>query len=337
MTTNSFSNIETLRLLRLLHQTNSLSQSAAAMNISVSKASRLLSEARLVFRDPLFVRSGITLTPTAFFQDIASDIGSVLENLDRLTRRAVFDPEDINRTYRLACLDCVFETIVMPAIQRCQAEAPNLKFEIQPLSQTTMSDLNAGLLQFFLFGSSNVVVSGNLHSLTLMSSPYDLLLRKDHPLAKGWLETGVLSESLLRKSTFLGFSAPFTFNYDRQDILDQLEAESVIQLPYSAALVSMVVTRNAVTYIPHIYGEDVCQRTPDLMTIPFGNRTKYRWQPTLFWHSRLNHDPAAQWIRSMMVLTASDLIKAHELPHVTLNHDAIQSAADILRGKWKIE
>ena len=105
--------LKIIRLLLLLVTTQSLSESAHVMGISVSKASRLLSEARLAFKDPLCCRTGKSLVPTSFLESLVPDLKNIMTSVNSLEDRFGFAPEKIQRTLRISTMGAALTTLLL--------------------------------------------------------------------------------------------------------------------------------------------------------------------------------------------------------------------------------
>ena len=80
----SSADLPTLDLLRRLAQCGSLSQSAAQLGISISKASKMLGAARVLFGDKLFIRTNAGMLPTTRMRELEFTIGRVFADLEIL-------------------------------------------------------------------------------------------------------------------------------------------------------------------------------------------------------------------------------------------------------------
>lgn len=334
-----FNNLEVLRLLKSLGATHSLTQTADALDISVSKASRLLQEARASFHDPLFLRTGTALTPSGFFLSARPEIEAVLKSIDALTDRSPFDPSHLERTFRVATLDAALELLLMPTVELCRRAAPKLKIDVVPLAGSSVTDLQEGGIDFLMFGTSDVTIHGNLHSLPLLAAPYELICRRDHPVAVKWREAGELSLEDLLRFDYLGFETPFPFTYleDDADWLDRLEFGAVMKFPYFSVQAHWVLTTDALASIPlplaRRLKEELHQRL-EIVPLPEGV-TRYRWEPTIFWHGRLHTDPAAQWFRGMVATAAKQVAHQYGLEREARTTSTV-NIVEVQKGRWQL-
>ena len=105
---------------------------AAGRRIGLSQpaVSAALKRLREALGDELFVRSGQRLAPTAFADQLAPQIRSLLATADRIVAGPeTFDPAKLTHVFRMSCGD-YFTTLVLGRIvRRLQTEAPNVGIE----------------------------------------------------------------------------------------------------------------------------------------------------------------------------------------------------------------
>ena len=303
--------LKIIRLLLLLVTTQSLSESAHVMGISVSKASRLLSEARLAFKDPLCCRTGKSLVPTSFLESLVPDLKNIMTSVNSLEDRFGFAPEKIQRTLRISTMGAALTTLLLPTIVKCRRIAPGLKLLVSPPSFNVFSDLTTGQLDFLLFGSDEIMPRGNFHAMPLMRTTYSIAVRENHPLLQRFEKLKTLTLKDIEQYEVLGFTAPVDLPIDSKGNtpIDNLEDAAAIQLPFHASGLDYVIMTNAVMPIPTPYARLLARRSRGIVIITLPGLTQFEWVPTLFWHSRLHRDPAMQWFRSMLTEEAKHIIE----------------------------
>jgi len=97
--------LRSLRLLRALLETRSVTKAGEALAISQPAASRVLAQLRQVLGDPLLVRSrhGNTLTPRA--ESLRPKLAQTMESLSSLLEQELFNPARSRLTIRIATTD----------------------------------------------------------------------------------------------------------------------------------------------------------------------------------------------------------------------------------------
>src|SRR5882757_6165311 len=95
-------NVRHLRVLSLMLRERNLTRVANTLNSSQPTISKILAKLRTHFRDPLFVRAGSAMQPTAKAMQLAEPIRSLLAVSDQLrASEGLFDPKTSNREFRL--------------------------------------------------------------------------------------------------------------------------------------------------------------------------------------------------------------------------------------------
>jgi DNA-binding transcriptional LysR family regulator len=109
-----------------LHTTRSTTTTARRLGRTQSAISHALARLRDVFDDPLFVRSGRALAPTATALALAGPLHELLERTQTLVQTgASFDAARLARTFTMASTD-FFDTVVLPrALPALLREAPS--------------------------------------------------------------------------------------------------------------------------------------------------------------------------------------------------------------------
>ena len=111
----------------------SVTRAAQRVGLSQPGMSNALGRLRRLLNDPLLVRQGATLVPTARAEAL---IGPVHEALE-LIRRALdaplrFDPATDRRSFRLSCSDYSVLMLIGPLVRALAADAPGVVVEVLP-------------------------------------------------------------------------------------------------------------------------------------------------------------------------------------------------------------
>jgi DNA-binding transcriptional LysR family regulator len=174
-----------LNLLQTFHEVHaagSVSRAAERLGLSQPTVSHALSRLRVLYGDPLFVRTQRGMVPTAKAQRLARAVEHALSTLEVAIRETeAFDPRASSRTFRLHMSD-IGETIFLPPlIGALSADAPGVKLEAFQLDDAEiLPALEGGRVDLAL---------GYIPALTgarkqfLLHERYVVLLRRGHPLA----------------------------------------------------------------------------------------------------------------------------------------------------------
>ena len=291
---------ELLVFLTTLAELRHLGQTAQRLGISGPSASRLLAEARTVFRDDLFVRHGHGLTPTHRALLLAERAEHVLEGMRALTVDAVFAPAKLDRVFRGACLDNAFPMLVEPMLAAFHEAAPKAGLAFRTHSETTLGHLRAGDLDFALFPAANL--PDEFEHMPLVKTPYVHLVRPGHPL-----------EALLERGTD-DWRAEAA-RYRRIQIVVHPDTDSTAEGTPGPAVIPVSTSGTTLWTESWMSAYYLMLKTDAVLTFPWRTAQNLATllpvvvlgrassvpslEPSLIWHRRSSADPAFVWLRSL--------------------------------------
>ena len=136
----------------------------------------MLAEARGIFDDPLFCRFGRGLAPTDRVHGIVEHARRVLEEMRLLFEEPLFDPAQLTRVFRVACLDNAIPIIVEPVLPSLLEKAPHLMtHDVQ-----TLTRMRAGEVDLAIFPADQL--PADFEAMPLLKTPYVQVVRAGHPL-----------------------------------------------------------------------------------------------------------------------------------------------------------
>src|SRR5215469_16873008 len=123
-----------LRVLDALIREGSITRAAQALETTQPAISKLLRRLRARFADPLVVRNGSGVKPTARAVEMAAPIRAMLDMAESLSReREPFDPKQAERTFSLLLTDVGMVRFLPPLIARLAELAPGIRIRALPL------------------------------------------------------------------------------------------------------------------------------------------------------------------------------------------------------------
>ena len=152
-----------------------------------SAVSHALARLRSTFHDPLFVRAGAALRPTASAEALAAPLRAVLDAAEALLSgtRAAFDPARLERTFVIGGTDyaeIVLLPRLLPALRR---EAPAVSLVTRFLGDDVDRAMKTRELDL-AFGASLRALPG-ITVRKVVDVPMVVLLRRGHPVLRGRL------------------------------------------------------------------------------------------------------------------------------------------------------
>jgi LysR family transcriptional activator of mexEF-oprN operon len=124
----------------------SVTRAAERLGRTQSAVSHSLSRLREQFGDPLLIKGGMRMQPTAFALDLIEQARPMLGGIQRVLSPAhVFDPATSRRVFRLAAPDFML-TLFADLLCQLRAEAPFVSVEWTAPREPTLLDVAEGLI-----------------------------------------------------------------------------------------------------------------------------------------------------------------------------------------------
>lgn len=152
-----------------------VTRAAERLHLSQPAVSHALARLRDLLGDPLLVRAGSGLVPTARALELAAPLAETLAQVQSLLAPNTFDPASARRTFRLAMSDYGAAIILPGLIRTLRTEAPGIDLQISHASREGMVE---GLLNGDIDLAAGVLpeLPGDLRSTPLFEERYVCLL-----------------------------------------------------------------------------------------------------------------------------------------------------------------
>lgn len=286
-----------LRVLDALIREGSITRAAQSLETTQPAVSKLLARLRMRFDDPLFVRRGSGVQPTARAVEMAAQVRALLEMADRLWQeRLPFDPQKSEKTFTLLLTDVGMVRFLPPLVARLAELAPRIQVRALPLDSRHFAlKLESGEADLALGAFPRS--PGHLRSQRLYSDGYASVVRRGHPRsAEARTRRGFLAEQhILVTASETGHAA----HLETQRALTRAIARGNILLQVPSFIAAMVVASqtDGVATVPAHLAAIVAQ--PLGMTIFKTPVSLPRIEIAQYWHERYHRDPAHRWLRSI--------------------------------------
>jgi len=211
-----FDKIE-LYLIRVLHtliSERSVSRAALRLQSTQPAVSAQLKRLRALTGDPLLVRAGNGMTPTATALQLVGPATTLLQEADRLfgprSRQMGFDPLTSTTTFRIAASDYLDPLFLPELVAALKKLAPQVRLELLPLSGEFDYRRSLAVGEVDLVIGNWLEPPGELHLGRLMSDEIVCLVAEDHPVVRsaatrGWsVEKYLACEHVAPTPTFRG-------------------------------------------------------------------------------------------------------------------------------------
>lgn len=299
-----FDKIE-LSLIRVLHTViteRSVSRAALKMHTSQPAVSGQLRRLRALVGDPLLVRAGNRMVPTAVAQQLLPAAAQLLQAAQVLfgghALARGFVPAQAEHRFRIAASDYLDPLFLPALVQQVRHQAPGLVLDFHPLSQDV--DYRARLAR----GELDLVVGNwlappdELHLGLLVSDEVVCLVAQDHPAVRHprqWTAARYLGAHHV---------APAPLTAGGPGVVDEhlaaqgLTRRVAVRTPHFGLAPEMVARSSLVLTT----GRQFCARYLGSLPVrivrcpvPFPALTYYQ-----LWHELTHASPAVRWLREQV-------------------------------------
>jgi len=268
----------------------SVTRAAARLGRTQSAVSHALSRLREQFGDPLLLKGGVRMQPTALALDLIEQARPMLGGIQRvLSPRHLFDPARSDRVFRLAAPDFML-TLFADLLTRLRTEAPRIAIEWTAPREPTLLDVAAGTIDI-------AIVPAELHwppgvtGESIGALTWRCFGRHVHPAFRAW-----------GRASWVGF--PHLV----------VRVGDTLASPVNLAAAAAGLSRSIAGWVPNfsavapiLAGSDLLATLPELAMSEtvHAYRLDSREVPfplpplphAMIWCSGRSRDPALEWLR----------------------------------------
>lgn len=298
-----------LLILDSLLREGSLTRTAELLGMTQPTVSRALARLRRHFGDPLLVRSGQRMQPTARALELAGPVAAVLDAARRLEGGpAAFDPLSARRSFGLYMVDGAVVNI-LPQLLDGLARLENGGAGLQLRSVHTdpgalEAQLERGHIDLAIGRFPHL--ANNIRQRKLWDDEYACLMRRGHPCA-----------DLLDRDAYL----------THRHVLIEMEHTSHHNVAVTRKLETLLEPARILCHVPSFTSAaHIALHTDAIATIPLRlarplardldlvlARMPIELPPlqlALYWHERSHRDPANRWLREFVLATLTGTLGA---------------------------
>jgi DNA-binding transcriptional LysR family regulator len=286
-----------LRVLNALLHERSITRTAELLATTQPGISKILRHLRAQFADPLFVRNGHAMQPTAKALEISDTLRALLGAADSLrASAAAFDPIHSDHTFSLLLTDVGMIHFLPPLIARVAAVAPKVNIRATPLDARQFElKLEAGDADLALGAFPKA--ARHLRRQRLYFDSFVTVARKGHPrLSASRSRAGYLAQRhILVTASETGHAAHMT----AQRVLNShiSPANIMLRVPSFIAGAIVAAETDGLATLP----ANLAKRLADpLGLVAFETPIALpRIEISQYWHERYHRDAAHRWFRSV--------------------------------------
>ena len=279
--------------LDVLLSEGSVVGAAQRLQLSASAMSRALARLREVTGDPLLVRAGRGLVPTPRAMELRDKVRQVVGQAEMVLRPALkLDLATLDTTYSIRATEGFVETYGPALLTRIAVEAPRMRLRFVPKADKDSSALRDGLVDLET-GVTSKAMGPEIRTLGLFRDRLVGIVRKSNPLAKGRMTAKRYANAahalVVRRGLEMSAidQALEPLGLSRQVAVTVGGFGSAIALAREADLVATVPEKHT----------QALWRGMHAFALPF---TTSDFTISLFWHPRLDADPAHRWLRGIV-------------------------------------
>ena len=277
----------------VLMSERSVTRAAERLGRTQSAVSHSLSRLREQFGDPLLIKGGVRMQPTAFALDLVEQARPMLGSIQRvLTPQHVFDAATSTRVFRLAAPDFMLALFV-GLFARLRAEAPSVSVEWTAPREPTLLDVAEGLIDVAIV-PAELRWPPNVTGEATGALGWRCFARKGHPAFRSWSRQ----------------------TWSRWPHLAVRVGDSVIS-PVNTAAAAAGLSRNIAGWVPNfcavapvLAGSDLIATLPELAMRDAlrafrldSAEVPFRIAPlphAMVWCSGRSRDPGLNWLRDRL-------------------------------------
>ena len=303
-----------LEYLDVLLRERNVTRAASHLSLSQPAMSNSLRRLRILFDDPLLVRTSEGMTPTERAMELQPVIREVLAKVDKAVQpQTAFDAATAERFFRIMATDYAESTIFPHVLHRLREEAPGITLDIMTPSDVSFGDVEQGKVDMVINRFDSIPQS--FHQKTIWKDDFACLFSVNNPIRDNFtLQSYLQAQHVWVSKTGLGVGVGMNpDDVQRLGWVDEALSRigkqrriTVFTRHYQAAMLmaeenDLIVTIPAKAAKLQAHNQRVVVEPPPFEIPPI--ELKIAWSPLL----QNNH--AHQWMRRLIVEVARNQIE----------------------------
>ena len=286
-----------LQLLLAVLETGSITAAAARLGVTQSAVSHLLDKLRAITGDPLFVKRGRGIVPTAHAESLAAPARELLRKMGQFAQGAAFDPARWHADLTIAANDFQRDLLLPPLAARLRGAAPGVTLRIVPSGAPGAELLRSDACQLVI--SPRPPDGTDILQKRLFEDEYrvfyDPAVRAAPASAQEYFAAGHVT---------VAYEAHRGLELDRQLAARGVHRRFAVRVPGFAALPAFVRGTPLLTTAPSLLARtarSALASAPVPVDCP-------RLPMYLVWHMRYKQDAAHRWLRAQLEAVAGSAL-----------------------------
>ena len=298
-----------LEYLDVLLRERNVTRAASHLGLSQPAMSNGLGRLRIMFDDPLLVRTSDGMAPTERALELQPMIREVLAKVDKAVQpQADFDAATAERFFRIMATDYAESTIFPPILHRLREAAPGITLDIMTPSDVSFLDVEQGKVDMVINRFDSIPQS--FHQKTIWEDNFSCMFSVDNPIRHNFtLETYLQAQHVWVSKTGMGVGVGMNpddvqrlgWVDEALNLIGKQRRITVFTRHYQAAML-MAEQNDLIVTIPskaaklQAHNPRVVVEKPPFEIPPIA--LKMAWSPLL------QNNPAHQWMRRLIVEVA---------------------------------
>lgn len=282
-----------LVVFEVLMTERSVSRTADRLGRTQSAISHSLSRLRGQLGDPLLIKGGVRMQPTAFALDLIEQARPMLRGIQRvLSPRYAFDPSVSQRVFRVAAPDFML-SVFAHLLTRLRSEAPGVSAEWTAPREPTLLDVAEGQIDVAIVPAGLRVPDG-VDSEAVGALGWRCYGRKNHPAFGRWNQRSWARWPHLVVRVGDSLASPVNLAASAAG----LERTIAGWVPHFSAIAPVLATSDLLATLP-VIAMDETMHAYDLES----RKVPFPIQPlphVMVWSNTRSRDPAMTWLRDRL-------------------------------------
>jgi DNA-binding transcriptional LysR family regulator len=300
--------------LDVLLREKNVTRAAEQLGVTQPAMSNILRRLRVLFNDPLLIRSSEGMTATERALELQPRIREVLGDLSQILEpRAEFRPLTSNRVFRIMASDYAEATLIPALVKAMRSEAPNVVLDFLTPSDVSYRDMEQGKVDMAINRFNEIPQS--FHQILVWKDSFSCLLHCDSPIVDHFnLKTYLDAQHIWVSKTGMGVG--FGVNPEKSGGLGWIDQ----------AIARLGKKRKISIFTRHYQMPALLAANADLIaTLPSRVAKLQATNPRLVikdppfyvpefelkmaWCPLLHHHPAHRWLRQLILFVARQIIE----------------------------
>jgi len=304
-----------LEYLDVLLRERNVTKAASHLGLSQPAMSNGLGRLRILFDDPLLVRTSEGMTPTERAMELQPIIREVLAKVDRAVQpQAAFDATTASQFFRIMASDYAESTLLPQILHRLREQAPGITLDIMTPSDVDFLDVEQGKVDLAINRFDDMPQS--FHQKTIWQDDFSCLISADNPIRDAFtLDNYLQAQHVWVSKTGMGVGVGVNpADVQRlgwvDEALSRLEKKrhiAVFTRHYQVATL-LAQQKDLIVTIPSKAARLQAQNKRVLIKLPPFDippiELKMAWSPLL------QNNPAHVWMRRLIVDVAGNQVQA---------------------------